>query len=345
MFQSRGRSPRFPAGRQKFVPRNHSRGSPSSRSITRECCIAARSAGKGLGRVGPRGLSPRHRRFSSRGEGGERWRWKGETEWERDGERERKREREGWRAHEPAGGLVSRGPHPPSRLHPYGEDENLDGHARVTRWKRRLRGLSSSLSSSSSVSFHSSSSFSSRASFGAAFRPSLPSSIVGPRPLLPLPLLLISVRVSSRFTTEMDPGRGGLYLLRLALQIGKSKKISLKKCQYSYIYRVYVSWVPTNPGDKIVRFSCFSESLYRTRFFLFLFSFSSLYSLFLARFDSWPLSLFFFLFFPPPPDSRLNGSRSFALALAGRGLHVVSRYVKFWLACAGSGPGEQPVIY
>lgn len=168
---------------------------------------------------------------------------------------------------------------------------------------------------------------------------------MGPRPLLPLPLLLISVRVSSRFTTEMDPGRGGLYLLRLALQIGRSKKISLKKCQYSYIYRVYVSWVPTNPGDKIVRFSCFSESLYRTRFFLFLFSFSSLYSLFLARFDSWPLSFFFFLFFPPPPDSRLNGSRSFALALAGRGLHVVSRYVKFWLACAGSGPGEQPVIY
>lgn len=134
-----------------------------------------------------------------------------------------------------------------------------------------------------------------------AFRPSLPSSIVGPRSLLPLPLLLISVRVSSRFTTEMDPGRGGLYLLRLALQIGRSKKISLKKCQYSYIYRVYVSWVPTNPGDKIVRFSCFSESLYRTRFFLFLFSFSSLYSLFLARFDSWPLSLFFFLFFPPSP--------------------------------------------
>ena len=60
--------------------------------------------------------------------------------------REREREREGWRAREPAGGLVSRGPHPPSRLHPHGEDENLDGHARVTRWKRRLRGLSPSLS-------------------------------------------------------------------------------------------------------------------------------------------------------------------------------------------------------
>lgn len=58
------------------------------------------------------------------------------------------------------------------------------------------------------------------------------------------------------------------------------------------------------------------------------------------------LSLFLSLLpLPPLPDSRLNGSRSLALALAGRGLHVVSRYVKFWLACAGSGPGEQPVIY
>lgn len=50
-------------------------------------------------------------------------------------EMERGRERERGKDDGPMSRQVasSHGPHPPSRLHPYGEDENLDGHARVTR--------------------------------------------------------------------------------------------------------------------------------------------------------------------------------------------------------------------
>lgn len=154
-------------------------------------------------------------------------------------------------------------------------------------------------------------------SFVAALRLSLPSSILGPlpNPFLPLLLLLILVRVSSRFTTEVDPGRGGLYLLRLALQIGRSKKISLKKCQYIRIYRVYVLWVHIRPPLSLVikssGFLIFRRVYTRTRFFLFLFPFSSLYFLSLAVLTPSLGLSFFFLF----PDSRLNGSRSLSLSL------------------------------
>lgn len=154
-------------------------------------------------------------------------------------------------------GPPSTGPHP---WRP-GEDENLDGHARATRWKHRLRGRSprsfslplplilflfpcslppcvlvlvfvsfplgptgASVASNQDVF----SSFGALASLSSIKQPS------GSNPFLLCLLLLILVRVSSRFTSEVNPGHGGLYLLRLALQIGRSKKISLKKCQYSY---------------------------------------------------------------------------------------------------------------
>lgn len=145
----------------------------------------------------------------------------------------------------------------------------------------------------------------------------LPSSIVGPR-ISPPPLasVVISVRVSSRFTTVVDPGRGGLYLLRLALQIGRSKKISLKKCQYSYIY-IYICvclGYQRTPVIKSSGFSCFSESLYRTRFFLFLFS--SLRSLFLARGLHLLVSLSLFLS-PRFSFKRLSIARSCSYTVAG----------------------------
>lgn len=297
MFQSRGRSPRFPAGRQKFVPRNHSRGSPSSRSITRECCIAA---AKGVaGRVG----GPR--RFSSGGEGRRRAEGNEKERGRDDGPVSRQV------ASSHGAPIHHRGCIHTARMRistdtRASRDENVDYAAFL-------------LLSLSLFFIHRLLSF--LLPFFRASLPSLalPSSIVGPRtsppPLsLSLASVVISVRVSSRFTTVVDPGRGGLYLLRLALQIGRSKKISLKKCQYSYIY-IYICvclGYQRTPVIKSSGFSCFSESLYRTRFFLFLFS--SLRSLFLARglhlLVSFSLSLFFF-----PLDSRLNGSRSLALAL------------------------------
>lgn len=97
---------------------NHSRRSPGSRSITRECCRSA-LAWKGVGSPGVSSGAPFRGRCQYR------------TEAPRD---------EGGSARL-AGGLVSRGLRPRSS-----QDESLDGHARATRWKRRLRGPFSLLS-------------------------------------------------------------------------------------------------------------------------------------------------------------------------------------------------------
>lgn len=91
---------------------NHPRGSPGSRSITRECCRSA-LAWKGVGSPGASSGAPlrarcQYRTEALRNEGGPT---------------------------RLAGGLVSRGPRPRSS-----QDESLDGHARATRWKRRLWG-------------------------------------------------------------------------------------------------------------------------------------------------------------------------------------------------------------
>lgn len=97
---------------------NHPRRSPRSRSITRECCRSA-LAWKGVGSSGASSGAPlcgrcQYRTKAPRDEGG---------------------------SSRLAGGLVSRGPRPRSS-----QDESLDGHARATRWKRRLRGPFSLLS-------------------------------------------------------------------------------------------------------------------------------------------------------------------------------------------------------
>lgn len=73
-----------------------------------------------------------------------------------------------------------------------------------------------------------------------------------------------------------------------------------------------MSRVPTNPGDKIVRvFLFFGEFIsYTILLVLVLVSLVPFSSL--EDFISWSLSLSLFFF---PLDSRLNGSRSLALAL------------------------------
>lgn len=98
---------------------NHPRRSPGSRSITRECCRSALAWKGGLGLrvylLGPHSVGDVSTEQRHRGTKGVFSRL--------------------------AGGLVSRGLRPRSS-----QDKSLDGHARATRWKRRLRGPFSLLS-------------------------------------------------------------------------------------------------------------------------------------------------------------------------------------------------------